>query len=116
MRKDITVGGKTITMEANAATSYRFKHLFKRDILKLMLDKDAMEEEPDDPMKLAYIMAMQAAREDLTAKTEEDYLKWLEGFDPLDLLLASVDIVGLFNANQTTTAVQKKRKDQQKDS
>lgn len=115
MYKEIKVGDKTIPMEANAATSYRFKHLFKRDILKLMLDAESMEEEPDDVMKLGYVMTMQAAKEDFSVKSFDDYIAWLEGFDPLDLLLASQDIVGLFNANKASTVQQKKRKDRQKE-
>ena len=37
MRKDITIGSKTVAFLANAATPIRFKQLFKKDLLRILI-------------------------------------------------------------------------------
>lgn len=108
MYKVIEVGEHRVGMCANAATPYRFKQVFKKDLLQIMLDENSKDEEPDDVMKLAYIMTMQASKKDLTTINEESYIEWLEQFDLMDLYIASGEIMSLYQGNKKSEAEQKK--------
>lgn len=109
MYKEIQIGEKTIGLKATASTTYRFKQVFKRDILKVMMDTSgAQQAEEDDVMRLAYIMAMSARGEDMSKLNEDSYIGWLDQFDPMDLFIAQEDILEVFQGNRKTEETQKK--------
>lgn len=109
MFKEIQIGAHTIAMKATASTTYRFKQVFKRDILKVMMDNTGKEEtEEDDVLKLAYIMAMSAEGRDMGALNEDTYIGWLDQFEPMDLFIAQEDIMSVFQGNKKTEEEQKK--------
>ena len=109
MYKEIQIGEKTIGLKATASTTYRFKQVFKRDILKVMMDTSgAQQAEEDDVMRLAYIMAMSARGEDMSKLNEDSYIGWLDQFDPMDLFIAQEDIMEVFQGNRKTEETQKK--------
>ena len=109
MYKEIQIGEKTIGLKATASTTYRFKQVFKRDILKVMMDTSgAQQAEEDDVMRLAYIMAMSARGEDMSKLNEDSYIGWLDQFDPMDLFVAQEDILEVFQGNRKTEETQKK--------
>lgn len=109
MYKEIQIGEKTIGLKATASTTYRFKQVFKRDILKVMMDTSgAQQAEEDDVMRLAYIMAMSARGEDMGKLNEDSYIGWLDQFDPMDLFIAQEDIMEVFQGNRKTEETQKK--------
>lgn len=120
MYKEIKVGRKTVPMTANAATEYRCKQTFRQTLLQEFLKlapaiesgDDLSAEEADKVIdvssKLGYIMAMQAAKADMSKLNEETYLQWLEDFEPLDLLKAAGDIIKLWIGQKATTAKSKK--------
>lgn len=109
MYKEIQIGEKTIGLKATASTTYRFKQVFKRDILKVMMDTSgAQQAEEDDVMRLAYIMAMSARGEDMSKLNEDSYIGWLDKFDPMDLFIAQEDIMEVFQGNRKTEETQKK--------
>ena len=109
MFKEIRIGEQTLPMQATASTTYRFKQVFKRDILKVMMDTTGKyEAEEDDVMKLAYIMAMAAEGQDMSKLNEDTYIGWLDGFDPMDLYIAQEEIMSVFQGNKVTEETQKK--------
>lgn len=109
MYKEIQIGERTIGLKATASTTYRFKQVFKRDILKVMMDTSgAQQAEEDDVMRLAYIMAMSARGEDMSKLNEDLYIGWLDQFDPMDLFIAQEDILEVFQGNRRTEETQKK--------
>lgn len=88
MTKEITIGGIPVKFAGNAATTYRFKQLFKLDMLKLFMEKGT-DIEIDRIIELAYVMHLQAegyTTEQFNAETEDDYIAWLEQFDFTELL------------------------------
>lgn len=107
MTREIKIGDRSVLMSANAATTYRFKQVFKKDILRIMMDEKA-EQDDDDIMKLAYIMAQQAAGADMTKLNEETYIGWLEGFEPFAFFVASAEIMNLFQQQKEPGEEQKK--------
>ena len=109
MYKEIQIGERTIGLKATASTTYRFKQVFKRDILKVMMDTSgAQQAEEDDVMRLAYIMAMSARGEDMSKLNEDSYIGWMDQFDPMDLFIAQEDILEVFQGNRKTEETQKK--------
>lgn len=109
MYKEIQIGEITIGLKATASTTYRFKQVFKRDILKVMMDTSgAQQAEEDDVMRLAFIMAMSARGEDMSKLNEDSYIGWLDQFDPMDLFIAQEDILEVFQGNRKTEETQKK--------
>lgn len=109
MYKEIQIGERTIGLKATASTTYRFKQVFKRDILKVMMDTSgAQQAEEDDVMRLAYIMAMSARGDDMSKLNEDSYIGWLDQFDPMDLFIAQEDIMEVFQGNRKTEETQKK--------
>lgn len=112
MRKDVEIGGKTVTLEANAATPYRYRMLFHKDLLTLLSGARADDPRTIDIMaELAFVMAKQAEKADMSALTEPEYLTWLEGFEPEAFLSeqAVLDILGVYNKNAVATSTAKKK-------
>lgn len=110
MFKVIEVGNIAVPMEANAATPIRYKMLFKKDLLAEFQNAEADNSRVSDMIpELAYIMAMQAGHENLSGKTFEDYIEWLEQFGPLDLLNAGGEIAALYIENTQETSTPKKK-------
>lgn len=112
MRKNITIGDKDIVMVGNAATPFRFKNIFKKDLLKIFVSADGeadnVSEQIEASQMLAYVMTMQAEGVDMNKLTEESFYSWLEEFSSMDLYNALDDIVGLWQASQVTTSKPKK--------
>lgn len=114
MFKEVKIGDVTVPMIANGATPYRYRLLFKKDLITEFQNAES------DPAKvtacipeLAFIMAKAAeskeGKADMNLLNEETYLSWLEQFGPLDLPLAADDILSLYTGNQITTATPKKK-------
>lgn len=94
----VKIGSKEIELLGNAATPYRYQQIFHEDYLKKVTG--AEETDPNDFFaKIGYVMAMQAAKKDLTKLNEETFYKWLEQFDPSDVFSAAGDIADVYNGN-----------------
>lgn len=107
MYKDITIGSKTVGMAANALSPYLFKRLFREDFLK-----ELQKPEPDTDLfvKMGFIFAKQAEVNDLaklTTLNETDFFKWLQDFEPLDVMLATNDISSLYYAQTEASSTPK---------
>lgn len=115
MFKEVKIGDITIPMLANGATPLRYKLLFGRDLISEFqnAEKDATKVVDCIP-ELAFIMAKAAeAKEgkvDLNLLDQKAFLAWLEQFGPMDLPMASEEIINLYMGN-AITAVEPKKKD-----
>lgn len=108
MYKTITIGEKEVGMLANAASPFLYKQIFKEDFLLEIQKKN-----PDVGaiVKIGFVMAMQAEKKtaELMKLTEEDFLRWLEQFEAMDLYAHAGEMMDAYIANTKTTAVPKKR-------
>lgn len=106
MTSTIKIGDKEIAMTANAATCYRYKQAFKKDLFQQL--KNTQDLSVEVIQELAYVMHKQAAGEANTISTD-DYMIWLEDFDPMEIAIASGDIVNIYAGQQATTSAAKKK-------
>lgn len=111
MYREIKVGGKSIPMLANGATPIRYRQAFGSDIL---VEFQKAEEEggaivASSISQLGYIMAKAAEKADMSNLNIDTYTEWLEQFEPLDLAMATEDIIGLYMGNAKTTSEVKKK-------
>lgn len=110
MTSTITIGDREIAMTANAATCYRYKQVFKKDLFQIFksteqIDISAIQE-------LAYIMKNQADGT-VDKMNFDDYMIWLEEFDALDFAHSSAQIVNVYANQQATSSKAKKKADPQ---
>lgn len=100
---------------ANAATPFRYKNIFGKDLLVLFQTSvnDNGVYDIDFVSELAFIMAMQAkARDgeiDLDTVNREDMLKWLEQFGGFEMFHHANEIMNTYLGNQKTLSKEKKR-------
>ena len=107
MTSIVQIGDHEITLTANAATCYRYKQLFKRDLFQLF--KSASEDMGMDVVQeLAYVMMMQASKA-VDSMSIDNYMTWLEDFDPLDFAHSSGQIVNVYAGQPATTSTAKKK-------
>lgn len=112
MTKEIIVGGKPITFTANGATPLFYKQFFKKDLMKFtgINEKEAaMELAEGDITGLAFIMAKQADKADMMHLTMQNYIEWLELFNPLDVTMKSDEIYMLYVADSVPMEEPKKK-------
>ena len=110
----VKIEGREVPMKATAATPIRFKGVFGEDLLKFFVEMQGQDKMNDFGIaevmqKLGYIMKAQAAGEDFAKLTPETYLDWLDGFDdPMSVMMASGDIMSLYQTNAKTSSKPKK--------
>ena len=110
MYKEIKIGNKEIGMMANGLSPILFNKVFHEDFFTRSSSMGEGNEgvTVDIFSKMGFIMAMQAAKKDLTKINENQYYKWLEDFDPMDIPNAIVDIVDVYMSQTEGTAKAKK--------
>lgn len=111
MRKRLTIGSKTVDMAANAATPFWYKQIFNKDFFveaELFRNSETTSESIELYTQLAFVMAMQAKKKDMTEITTADYVKFLEGFAPLDFAFAIDAIAELYAAQEKPSSKPKK--------
>lgn len=107
MIKAITIDDQELVMTANAATSYRYKMVFKRDLMKAFMDQQNSVS-LDLIQELAYIMHKQATGEANSASLD-DYMEWLEGFSPMAFAASAADIANLYADQKIGSSKAKKK-------
>lgn len=118
MIRDIKIGDQTVTMKATAMLGYRYKNCFGKDIYKEMRKNISESDEGSDqdvPMdfliEVAYIMAMTGANKAGSA-SPVGFVEWVDGFEFIDLMMASSEISDLFMASRAISSESKKKKGQ----
>ena len=108
MRKTVKIGSNDVELVANAASPYLYRQVFKEDFLRKLQEKDP---DTDLMQKMCFVMMKQAEGADIGALGYGDYLAWLEGYEPMDILLASEDIMSVYFKQAKGTAVPKPKGD-----
>lgn len=103
MYKLVTIGNQEVEMVANAATPFRYNQIFKEDFLKLASETKADASAAGTFIRLAYVMAMQAAKKDMAKLNEDSFLNWLEQFETNDLFNALNEITEVYAGNEKTS-------------
>ena len=108
MRKDVTIGEKTIPMSASAVTPIIFKRLTGKDLIKGVkdLNKNATSGEDFDMefiAQMAWVMAREANHE------IEPFETWLEQFDMFAIVDALGEIMELWNLNTRQASIPAKK-------
>lgn len=101
----LKIGEKEVELSANAATPFRFKQIFHKDIFAVFSDEKRVEAEGFDAIaELTYVMAKQAEKADLTKLNESDFIEWLEGFEAMDFANSAEEILNAYMGNTVTSA------------
>lgn len=112
----VKIGNQEFEMVANAATAYRFKQVFNKDLLKFFTQAARGEDvDADYVQMLAFIMIKQSEKADFAKVNEEMYVVWLEDFTQFDLLAAVNDIIDLYQKTEKTSSKAKNPDTQQKE-
>lgn len=105
MFKTLTIGGKEVALAANAATPFRFKQVFKKDLFYVLGDeKRAQENGVETVMQLAFIMAKQAEKTNMNQLNEDGFVSWLEEFEPMAFVDSAEDILNAYMENTVSTS------------
>lgn len=101
----VKIGGKEVEISANAATPFRFKQIFHKDIFSVFGNEQKAEQEGFETIaQLTYVMAKQAEKTDMNKLNEEDFIGWLEGFEPMDFANSAEEILNAYMGNMVTSA------------
>ena len=105
MFKTITIDGKEIELAANAATPFRFKQVFHKDLFAILGNEDKAETEGVEAVtKLAFIMAKQAEKADMNKLNDDGFMEWLEDFGPMAFVESAESILAVYMESTTATA------------
>ena len=105
MFKTLTVGEKELEFKATAATPFRFKTVFHKDLLQILGNEEKAEKEGVETVtELAYIMTKQAEGADMSKLNEEDFFNWLDGFGAMDFINSAEDILNIYMESTVGTA------------
>ena len=109
MYREVKIGAKTVSLQANGATPLWFKQLFHKDIIAVLNGADDIEKVSDAAPELAYVMAKQAEKADMTKTSREDFMVWLEQFEAMDIIMAANEIMNVYFASKEISAESKKK-------
>lgn len=106
MRGTINISGNEVEVAANAASIYVFRQIFHEDFLKKIQEKDP---DPDILQKMFFVMASQAkmTTPEALKLNYENYIEFLSGFDPMDILNAAGEISEFYFKQTFKTSVPK---------
>jgi hypothetical protein len=111
MNRTLKVGNRELTLESNAGTTLFYKRVFRKDILKILInmDEDDSLETADRLMELCFIMSKQGEGtgiSEMLSLTEIDFFEWACSFDTNAFTDADVmkEIVSIWQANNETTS------------
>lgn len=105
MYKKITVGDKEMELNANAATPFRFKQVFGKDLLQILGNEEKAETEGVEAVtELAFIMNKQAEKTNMNNLSYEDFLNWLEDFSAMAFIEAAEEILNVYMDQTVGTA------------
>ena len=105
MFKKLNVDGKEIELVANAATPFRFKQIFHKDLLQILGNEEKAESEGVEAVtELAFVMAKQAEGVDMNKLNEEEFINWLEDFSAMAFINAAEDILEVYMDSTLSTS------------
>lgn len=105
MYKTLTIDGNEMAFAANAATPFRFKQTFKKDLFYVLGNEERAEADGlETIMQLAFIMAKQAEKTDMKTLNEEQFIAWLEGFSAMAFVDKAEEILNVYLDSTTSTS------------
>ena len=105
MFKKIEIDGREIEFAANAATPFRYKQVFKSDLLTILGNEEKAETQGVEAVtQLAYIMAKQAEKADMNKLNYDEFIAWLEDFSAMAFINSAEDILAVYMDSTAGTA------------
>lgn len=105
MNRTITIDGNELALAANAATPFRYKQLFKKDLFHILGNEQlAQENGVETVTELAFIMAKQAEKADMNSLSQDNFVEWLEGFGPMAFVEGAEEILNTYMASTVATS------------
>jgi len=105
MFKTLNIDGKEIEFSANAATPFRYRQVFHKDLLSILGNEEKAQNEGVEAVtELAFIMAKQAEKADMGKLNEEVFFEWLEGFGSMAFVNNAEDILNVYMESTETTS------------
>lgn len=105
MFKTLNIDGKEIEFSANAATPFRYRQIFHKDLLSILGNEEKAQNEGVEAVtELAFIMAKQAEKADMGKLNEEVFFEWLEGFGSMAFVNNAEDILNIYMESTETTS------------
>lgn len=99
------IGGKELELVANAATPFRFKQVFHKDLFSVLGNEErAAEEGVETITQLAYVMTKQAEKADMNKLSEDGFIQWLEDFPPMAFVDSAEEILNAYMDQTEGTA------------
>ena len=106
MFKTLNIDGKEIEFSANAATPYRYRQVFHKDLLSILGNEEKAQNEGVEAVtELAFIMAKQAEKADMGKLNVEVFFEWLEGFGSMAFVNNAEDILNIYMESTETTSM-----------
>jgi len=110
---------KDFNFLAVGTTSYRYKQIFRSDLMKditrlVNRELDFIGDEADFSVtdKLAFIMNCQAEKMDMNNLNFDMFIEWLEQFDSATLFAHLNDFINIYLGNKESTSNPKKEGEQ----
>ena len=105
MFKTVTIDGKEMEFAANAATPFRYKQVFHKDLLAIFADEqNAQTQGVEAVTELAYIMAKQAEKADMSKLNYDEFIQWLEDYSPMAFVETAEEILSVYTDSAVSTA------------
>lgn len=105
MFKTLNIDGREIEFSANAATPFRYRQVFHKDLLSILGNEEKAQNEGVEAVtELAFIMAKQAEKADMGKLNEDVFFEWLEGFGSMAFVNNAEDILNIYMESTETTA------------
>lgn len=99
------IDGKEMEFVANAATPFRYRQTFHKDLLSILGNEDKAQNEGVEAVtELAFIMAKQAEKADMGKLNEEMFFEWLEGFGSMAFIDNAEEILNVYMESTETTS------------
>ena len=106
MFKTLNIDGREIEFSANAATPFRYRQIFHKDLLSILGNEEKAQNEGVEAVtELAFIMAKQAEKADMGKLNEEMFFEWLEGFGSMAFVNNAEDILNIYMESTETTSM-----------
>ena len=105
MFKTLNIDGREVEFSANAATPFRYRQIFHKDLLSILGNEEKAQNEGVEAVtELAFIMAKQAEKADMGKLNEDVFFEWLEGFGSMAFVNNAEDILNIYMESTETTA------------
>lgn len=106
MFKTLNIDGREVEFSANAATPFRYRQIFHKDLLSILGNEEKAQNEGVEAVtELAFIMAKQAEKADMGKLNEEVFFEWLEGFGSMAFVNNAEDILNIYMESTETTSM-----------